>query len=126
MFDVLDTKLLLYIQDRRNFFLNPIMIFVTNFGNAVWFILGFCLWLGGIVPVAGKFILITLFASWGLTSLVLKPLIGRKRAYYQIPGLVAIIPEPQADVSSQGTYMLPKTPSMKGRRAELLWVQITM
>lgn len=92
---MLDTKLLLYIQDRRNSFLNPIMIFVTNFGNAVWFTVGFCLWLGGIAPAAGKFILITLFAFWGLTSLVLKPLIGRKRAYHQIPGLIAIISEPK-------------------------------
>ena len=54
---MLDTKLLLYIQDRRNSFLNPIMIFVTNFGNAVWFTVGFCLWLGGIAPAAGKSIL---------------------------------------------------------------------
>lgn len=95
MFDALDTKLLLYIQDHRKSFLNPIMIFITNAGNAVWFTAGFYLWLSGTDPGTGKFILLTLFVSWGLTSLVLKPLIGRKRAYHQIPGLVAIIPEPK-------------------------------
>ena len=92
----LDTKLLLHIQEHhRKPFLNPIMIFITNFGNAVWFTAGFYLWLSGTDPVAGKHILATLFLAWGLTSLVLKPLIGRKRAYHAIPGLVAIIPEPR-------------------------------
>jgi len=33
----LDTKLILYIQEHhRKKFLNPIIIFLTNTGNAVW------------------------------------------------------------------------------------------
>jgi hypothetical protein len=33
----LDTKLILYIQEHhRKKFLNPIMIFLTNTGNAAW------------------------------------------------------------------------------------------
>ena len=71
------------------------MIFITNFGNAVWFTAGFYLWLSGSDAAAGKYILATLFLSWGLTSLVLKPLIGRTRVYHAVPGLVAIIPEPK-------------------------------
>ena len=71
------------------------MIFITNFGNAVWFICGFYNWLSGSDVAAGKYILATLFLSWGLTSLVLKPLIGRTRVYHAVPGLDAIIPEPK-------------------------------
>ena len=94
--DLLDAKLILYIQNHcRKPFLDPIMIFITNFGNAVWFTAGFYLWLSGSDVAAGKYILATLFLSWGLTSLVLKPLIGRTRVYHAVPSLVAIIPEPK-------------------------------
>ena len=42
--DELDAKLILYIQNYcRKPFLDPIMIFITNFGNAVWFTIGFYL-----------------------------------------------------------------------------------
>ena len=92
----LDTKLILYIQEHhRKKFLNPIMIFLTNTGNAVWFTVGFYLWLSGTNAFSGISILATLFLAWGLTSLVLKPLIGRTRTYHAIPGLVSIIPEPK-------------------------------
>ena len=94
--DTLDAKLILYIQNHcRKPFLDPIMIFITNFGNAVWFTAGFYLWLSGSDAASGKYILATLFLSWGLTSLVLKPLIGRTRVYHAVPSLVAIIPEPK-------------------------------
>ena len=94
--DTLDAKLILYIQNHcRKPFLDPIMIFITNFGNSVWFTAGFYLWLSGRNPASGIRILASLFLSWGLTSLVLKPLIGRARVYHAVPGLVAIIPEPK-------------------------------
>ena len=94
--DALDVRLILYIQNHcRKSFLDPIIIFITNFGNAVWFTAGFYLWLSGSDAASGRYILATLFLSWGLTSLVLKPLIGRTRVYHAVPGLVAIIPEPK-------------------------------
>ena len=92
----IDTKLVLYVQEHhRKPFLNPIMIFLTNTGNAVWFTAGFYLWLSGTDKTAGISILTTLLFSWGLTSLVLKPLLGRTRTYHAIPGLVTLIPEPK-------------------------------
>lgn len=54
----LDTKLILCIQEHhRKKFLNPIMIFLTNTGNAVWFTVGFYLWLSGTNAFAGISIL---------------------------------------------------------------------
>ena len=53
----LDTKLILYIQEHhRKKFLNPIMIFLTN-TDAVWFTVGFYLWLSGTNAFAGISIL---------------------------------------------------------------------
>ena len=52
--DTLDAKLILYIQNHcRKPFLDPIMIFITNFGNAVWFTAGWQIYTGNAVPVLG-------------------------------------------------------------------------
>lgn len=90
-----DGQLLLLIQNHlRSEALTPIVVFITNLGNAgiIWIILSVILLFPRKTRRAGLLSLLALLGSLCVTNLVLKNYVARVRPYEVIQGLQCLIP----------------------------------
>ncbi len=90
-----DGQLLLLIQNHlRSEALTPIVVFITNLGNAgmIWIILSVILLFPRKTRRAGLLSLLALLGSLCVTNLVLKNYVARVRPYEVVQGLQCLIP----------------------------------
>lgn len=93
----LDGNILLWIQEYlREDFLNPLIIFITNLGNAGM------IWIAGAVVLlcipktrkAGALVILSLVISYIINNLILKSAVARPRPWVDVEGLSNLIGKP--------------------------------